>query len=121
MKLCLDPSVAAPTNITPDSLALGAWYDSQPAVRRLWGIREPQSLRVVVAIESTPDNDDIYPVWFANAEAWASELRLKTGSPVRLELIDEFPGGGIEVDSDSVLVADLFWRDETLGQPYGAL
>jgi hypothetical protein len=121
MKLRLDPSVAAPTNITPESLALGAWYDSQPAVRRLWGIRERQSLRVIVAIESTHDDDDIYSVWFANSKAWASELHLQTGSPVRLDLIDEFPDGGVEVDPDSVIIADLYWRDETLGQPYDAL
>ena len=121
MKLSLDPSVAAATAISADSLTLGAWYDSQPAIRRLWGIRELQSLRVIVAIESTQDDDDIYPVWIANSKAWASELREHMGSLVRLELIDEFPDNSIDVDPGSVIVADLYWRDETLGQPYDAL
>ena len=121
MKLRIDPSVAAPTNITPESLALGAWYDSQPAVRRLWGIREPKLLLVIVAIESTHDDDDTTPVWMANADAWASELRLQTGSPVRLELMQESTQGGIDVEPGSVVIADLYWRDETLGRPYDAL
>jgi hypothetical protein len=121
MKLSLDPSVTAPRKITAESFALAWWYDSQPAVRRLWGIKEAQMLRVIVAVEPTPDNDDISPAWFANAEAWASQLHLCTGSSVQLELIHESPFDGIEIDADSVVIADLFWRDATLNQPYEVL
>ncbi len=121
MKLSLDPSVTAPRNITAESLALAWWYDSQPAVRRLWGIKDAQKIRVIVAVEPTHDNDDISPVWFANSEAWASELHLYTGSPVQLELVHEPPFDGIEIDAGSVIIADLFWRDATLNRPYEVL
>ena len=121
MKLGLDPSVTARRNITAESLALAWWYDSKPAVRRLWGIKDAQRLRVIVALEPTHDNNDIYPVWFANTQAWASELHLCTGNPVQLELIHESPCDGIEIDAGSVIIADLFWRDATLNQPYEVL
>lgn len=49
MKLCLDPYDVAPRDVTAESLALAGWYDSQPAIRRLWGIREAQTLRVIIA------------------------------------------------------------------------
>lgn len=121
MKLSFDPSVTAPRNITAESLALTRWYDSQPAIRRLWGIKDAQKLRVIVAVAPTHDNDDIYPAWFANTEAWASQLHSYTGSPVQLELIHELPFDGIEIDAGSVIIADLFWRDATLNQPHEVL
>jgi hypothetical protein len=118
MKLSLDPLVIAPRNITAESLALAAWYDSQPLVRRLWGIKDAARLRVIIAVEPTNDGDDIYPVWLANSETWADELHWYTGSSVHLELIDESPFDGIEFDAESVVVADLFWRDATLIRPH---
>jgi hypothetical protein len=114
MKLSMNPNIAASASITAEWLVLAAWYDSQPAVRRLWAVKNSQKLRVIVAIEATADNDDVYPVWLANTETWASELHAHTGSPVQLELIHEAPLNGIEVDADSTIVADLFWRDATL-------
>lgn len=121
MKLSLDPSMSTRLDITAESFALASWYDSQPAVRRLWGIKDADKLRVIVAVEPTHDNDDAYPVWFANTQAWASELRLSTGRHVQLELVGEPPCDGIEVDAGSVLIADLYWRDATLNRPYEVL
>jgi hypothetical protein len=121
MKLNLDPSLATPRSITAESLALATWYDSQPGIRRLWGIRSAEVLRVIVAVETTLDGDDIYPVWFANTRAWANELRSCTGSAVRLELVHGLPSDGIDIDEENVVIADLFWRDATLIQPHTAL
>ena len=114
MKLKHEPFVVAPQDVTAESLALARWYDTQPAVRRLWGIRHEQRLRVIVAIEPTLDNDDVFPAWLVNSDEWVNELELGTGSPVQLELLQESPWGGIDVDSGSVVIADLFWRDATL-------
>ncbi|HEY5547544.1 MAG TPA: hypothetical protein VIK50_15930 [Gemmatimonadaceae bacterium] len=117
MKLCLDPYDVAPRDVTAESLALAGWYDSQPAIRRLWGIREAERLRVIIAIEPTLDGDDVYPAWFANIDVRASELRRSTGSQVQLELIQESRCGGIEIEDDGVIIADLFWRDATVNLP----
>jgi hypothetical protein len=121
MKLSINPSVTVPRNITAESLALAFWYDSHPVVRRLWGIKVAQGLRVIVAIEPTVDNDDVLPCWLANTEAWLRDLHLRTGSRVQLELIKDIPCQGIDIDPDSVLIADLFWRDPTLNQPHEVL
>jgi hypothetical protein len=40
---------------------------------------------------------------------------------VQLELINDLPWGGVEMDPGSVLIADLFWRDATLNQPQEVL
>ena len=114
MKLNLEPVVVAPQDVTVESMALARWYDSKPAVRRLWGIRHAQQLRVIIAIEPTHDNDDVLPAWLVHSGSWVSELELRTGSAVQLELLREFPWEGIEIDSGSVVIADLFWRDATL-------
>ncbi len=111
------PAVIRRMQHTPESLALARWYDSHASVRRLLGIREERRLRVIVAVEPTNDNDDIYPVWLANAEVWAGELRSHTGSPVQLELIQE-PFDGINIDAGGIVIADLFWRDATLGMSW---
>ena len=121
MKLSIHPSVTVPRNITAESLALAFWYDSNPAVRRLWGIKIGQDLRVIVAVEPTVDNDDIFPCWLANTETWSRDLRMRTGSRVELELIKDIPCDGIEVDPGSVLIADLYWRDSTLNHPHEIL
>ena len=117
MKLSLDPYDVAPREVTVEYLALASWYDSQPAIRRLWCIREEERLRVVIAIEPTLDGDDVYPTWFANVEVWTSELRQAMRSLVQLELIEESRCAGIEIDDDGFVIADLFWRDATLNLP----
>ncbi len=111
MKLSLDPSAVEPRDVTPESLALARWYDANPAVRRLWGIQDPETLRVVVALEPTHDGDDVLPAWAANYRAWARELRSLTRSAVQLELFRESAFEDIEFRAESVVIADLFWRD----------
>jgi hypothetical protein len=118
MKLSLDPSVTKPQSITCESFVLATWYDAHPSVRRLWGIREAQGLRVVISMEPTLDTDDVYPAWLANCQAWARELHALTGAPVRLQLVGSCPPEGIEVRAGSAIVADLYWRDATLIPAY---
>ncbi len=110
MKLHHEPFIVAPQDVSPESLALASWYDSKPMVRRLWGVRHDERLRVIVAIEPTLDNDDIYPVWLVNTGAWARELRLSIGKPVQLELFLASPWDAIEIDAGGVVIADLHWR-----------
>jgi hypothetical protein len=112
MRLSLDPARTIPRHVTHESLALAEWYDAHPAIRRLWGIREGQELRVIIALEPTNDGNDIAPPWLGNSDAWTRELDAATGASVRLELIDETRE--IEVDGECVIVADLYWRDSTL-------
>lgn len=114
MKLSFKPFVVTPQDVTAESQALARWYESEPSIRRLWGIRHEQRLRVIVAIEPTLDNDDVLPAWFLNSETWESALQSHIGSVVQLELLREFPWGGIEIDAGSIIIADLFWRDATL-------
>jgi hypothetical protein len=121
MTLNPDPSVIASRNLAAESLALAKWYDANPAVQHLWGIRDAQTLRVVVSIAPTPDGDDVYPAWVANCRAWARELHFLTRSVVQLELVGESMLDGIELDAEGVIVADLFWRDATLIPPHTAV
>ena len=102
-------------------MALARWYNSKPAVRRLWGIKDAQRLRVIVAVEPTLDDDDIYPAWLAHAEEWASELHSHMGSDVQLELIHVPAFDGIEIGAESVIIVDLLWRDATLIEPHTVL
>lgn len=111
MRLSLDPSAVAPRDVSPESLALARWYDAHPSVRRLWGIQDLQTLRVVVALEPTHDSDDVFPVWAANYRAWVRELRSLTRSAVQLELFSESALDDIEFRAEAVVIADLFWRD----------
>ena len=116
-KLSLDPTLAPPPVIAVESRALATWYDAHPQIRRLWGIREAQTLRVIVSVEPTLDDSDVYPAWIGNSLSWARELSSSIGTPVQLELIDESHADGIEIDEHSVVIADLFWRDATLILP----
>lgn len=118
MRLSLEPSVIAQSNVTAESLALAKWYDANPTIQRLWGIRDVQTLRVVVALEPTPDGDDVYPAWAANYQTWVRELHFLTRSPVQLELVGESMLDGIDFHAEGVIVADLFWRDATLIPPH---
>jgi hypothetical protein len=95
-------------------LAVGRWYQSNPAIRRLWAIRRVDHLRVIVSIEPTLDNDDVYPVWLVNRMAWAAELQARAGCEVRMELLQEFPWNKIGADLGGDVVIELNWRDATL-------
>jgi hypothetical protein len=116
MKLSADRCFTESPTVAEQSAALESWYESKPAVRRLWGIKDAQTLRVVLLLEPTPDNDDVSPVWLANASAWSSELQLHARSPVQLEIVSGTSLDGIRTDSGPVVVANLFWRDVTLGE-----
>jgi len=111
VKLSLDPSVAAPRSSTPESLALATWYDSHPAIRRMWAIRHGQTLRVVVALEPTLDDSDVHPAWLANGRLWARELHSHIGGSVELELVDELRIDGVETDAKGDVVVAMCWRD----------
>jgi hypothetical protein len=93
---------------------LDAWYGSHSVIRRLWAIKEPQGLRIVVALEPTHDGDDTHPAWLANRQTWLHELQSHTGSPVRLERIDAAVFDELELNRESVVLAALGWRDPTL-------
>jgi hypothetical protein len=118
MKLSLEPTMTTMHDVSAETLGLAAWYDSQPEVRRLWGIRDAQKLRVVVSVDATHDNGDVLPIWLGRCGAWAQELRQFTGAAVQLQLFDELVlVGGLEIASDAVVIADLYWRDPTLNLP----
>src|SRR5262245_11243931 len=114
MKLSLDPSVTAPRANTPESLALAAWYDANPAIRRMWAIKDAQALRVIVTLEPAVDSDDTFPAWLANSQAWMHELHSRTGSLVELQLLDELPGDEFEIDAEGDIVITRGWRDPAL-------
>jgi hypothetical protein len=114
MKLSLDPSVSALRFITSESLTLATWYDAHPPVRRMWAIRHAQTLRVIVALEPTVDDNDIHPVWLANSMAWARELHAHVGGFLEFELIDEPTMDEIETDAEGDIVLAMCWRDPAL-------
>jgi hypothetical protein len=115
MELSLDPPDSAGLNVSPESAALAAWYDSHPAVRHLWAIKNAQGLRVITRLEPTLDGDDTLPSWIANSRAWTHELQLRTNEFVQLEAIAAHLTDGIEVPEDeSIIVAALGWRDPTV-------
>ena len=70
-------------------------------------------MSVIVTLEPTVDNDDTYPAWFACNQGWAREIRSITGSPVKLELLDEPLVDEFEIDLEGEIVAAISWRDPT--------
>src|SRR5262245_48820433 len=114
MKLSLDPGISMPQHISAEAEALAAWYDSRPAIRRLWAIREKETLCVLVTLEPTVDNSDIYPAWFACNQGWAREIQSITGgSDVSLEMLEEPTVSEFEVEYEGEVVAAISWRDPT--------
>jgi hypothetical protein len=93
---------------------LAQWYAAHSAFRRLWAIKDPLGLRVIVMLEPTHDGDDIYPAWLANGHEWAHELQLRMAGPVQLEVVDEPSAAQFAAGTDGVLVAELSWRDPSL-------
>jgi hypothetical protein len=113
MKISLDPAVTAPRRITSESLALAAWYDAHPTVRRLWAIRDAQVLSLILTLEPTMDNGDTYPTWLACSQGWAREVQSITGSSVKMKLLDEPPAADFEIELEGEIVAAISWRDPT--------
>jgi hypothetical protein len=68
-------------------------------------------MRVILALAPTHDGSDTSPVWFANCDEWATELRMQLDRPVSLSLIDDPTLDEIEIDGEGVVVVDLCWRD----------
>lgn len=118
MKVAGDRALPAEEKNTAESLALARWYGTHPSIRRLVGITIGEGLRVIVAIDPTLDDDDILPVWLANTRIWTKELCMQTGRSVQLEVTQDLSADGVEVDPDSSLIADLFWRDAALDEPH---
>ena len=113
MRLSLDPTVMVAAHVTAQAEALAEWYDAQPAVRRLWAIKNAQSLSVILTLEPTMDGSDTYPAWFACSRGWTREIQSITSSVVKLELLDEPAGEDFEVDAEGEIVAAISWRDPT--------
>jgi hypothetical protein len=110
----LDPSPVDGRSVTGAFVVLAKWYAAHSVVRRLWAFNESRHMRVIVKLEPTRDGDDIYPVWLANGHEWAHELQLRLGGPVHFEAIDEPSLAGFGAGVDSVLVAELSWRDASM-------
>ena len=113
MKLSLDPAAMVPTHVTAQAEALADWYDAHPAVRRLWAIRDSQSLNVILTLEPTMDGSDTYPAWYACSRGWTSEIQSITGGFVTLELLDEPEVAEFEINIEGEIVAAISWRDPT--------
>jgi hypothetical protein len=113
MKLSLDPTVMIPRHVTAESLALAAWYDAHPAIRRLWAIRDARTLSVILTIEPTMDGNDTYPAWFACSRSWSQEIQSIAASPVTLELLDEPSVDEFEIELEGEIIAAISWRDPT--------
>ena len=104
--------------VSPAFVVLAKWYAAHPAVRRLWAIKEPQRMRVIVTLEPTHDGDDIYPAWLANGPQWARELQSRMHGPVELEVMHPPSAAELVAGVDDVLIAELFWRDSSLPPAY---
>ena len=114
MNPILDPSPDDDRTVTAAFVVLAKWYAAHSVVRRLWAISESRRMRVIVMLEPTRDGDDIYPAWLANGPAWAHELQLRLGEPVKLEVIDAPVLAGLAAGVEGVLVAELSWRDASM-------
>ena len=113
MKLSLDSASFLPQHVSAEAEALSAWYDARPTIRRLWAIRDESKLNVIVTLEPTVDNDDIYPAWFACSRGWVNEIQSAIGGIVSLEVLEEPTVDEFEIGFDGVLVTALSWRDPT--------
>jgi hypothetical protein len=109
------PSADSEQTSSAISFAIDKWYASHSAVRRMWVIDEAQCFRIIVALEPTLDGDETRPIWLANSRTWIHELQLLVNRIVKLELIDDSASMELAADVESLLVADILWRDP--GEP----
>ena len=91
--------------------ALSRWYANHASIRRLWAVDDAPALTVFVALEPSLDGDDALPAWLANRHGWAQDLRRVTQRDVRLKLIVSGVLGEPDIDADTVMIAELNWRD----------
>lgn len=114
MNLALEPKSDDDRRLDAASWVLAAWYAAHPSILRLWAVRDARCMRVVVTLEPSPDSDDLYPVWLANGHDWAHDLQSRLEAPVQLEVQYETSLDELGVGADSVLIAELFWRDSSV-------
>lgn len=93
------------------STTLARWYAAQASIRNLWAVDSPDTLNIFVRLEPTSDGDDMLPVWFAQNQGWADDLRECTQRDVQLQLIvtDDIPETYLETGCE--MIAELSWRD----------
>lgn len=118
MKIFLHRSLEESSHCVVTSNALKSWYDSNPAVQRLWAIQLTREggasvLRVMLMLQPSPDGDDTTPVWMARCAKWTLDLSQRLAGPVQLERIDGPLPDAFEVDGDGILLSALCWRDPT--------
>lgn len=91
--------------------ALARWYADHASIRRLWAVEDSTALVVFVALEPSSDGDDSLPIWLANQHGWAQDLRRVTQRDVHLQLIVSGVLDEPDIDADTVMIAELSWRD----------
>jgi hypothetical protein len=91
--------------------ALARWYADHASIRRLWAVEDSTALVVFVALEPSSDGDDSLPTWLANQHGWAQDLRRVTQRDVHLQLIVSGVRDEPDIDADTVMIAELSWRD----------
>jgi hypothetical protein len=100
--------------LTNPAKVLAEWYATHPSVRRLWAIDEARRMRIIVTLEPTLDNDDLYPAWLANGREWASDLQSRLNVAVHMEVAYEPAFTRLGLGHEGFLVAELHWRDPSL-------
>jgi hypothetical protein len=118
MKLFFDQ---LPEVRNPDSVmnVLQSWYDSKPAVQRLWAIESrgaggDTELRVIVMLEPSPDSDEVTPIWMARGAQWVTDLRHRVAVPMRLEWTEVPWPDTFDVDGQGLVRSVHSWRHPTL-------
>src|SRR5687767_2412709 len=90
---------------------LARWYAAHSSIRRLWAVEDREALIVFVTLEPTSDGADAFPVWLANSNDWADDLRVRTHREVQLQLIVSDMFEATDVNSGRAVIAELSWRD----------
>ena len=90
--------------------ALTKWYADHSTIRCLWAIEDAPDLVVYVALEPSSDGDDALPVWLANQQNWANDLRRATNREVQLQLVVSGTLEDLDIRADATTIAQLSWR-----------
>lgn len=96
------------------SSALAAWYATHAAVRRLWAIKTHERLRIVIALEPSPNRDVTWPIWLANCDDWVVELQ-------RGNCSNRYRCRGSSMTSKRRLNSSRIFAGETLARPWTIL
>ena len=118
---CLARGIGA-TEAEQLAAALQRWYTARSTIRSLWAFVEPTTaseerlIRVVIAIDPTPDGDDASPTWIGRAARWARELRETACCEVCLQRVDSALSEH-DLRSSGVLITAQCWRDPSYAGP----